>query len=323
MLAVVFDGKVHLRPDWPEPTVGPSEALVAVRTVGICRTDLEILKGYMDFSGVIGHEFVGVVLQGADRWAGKRVVAEINCACEHCEVCRRGLGNHCPNRTVVGIAGRDGAMAEKLVVPTANLHEAPQNVSDDQAVFVEPLAAAFEIPAQVEVSGADVVVLDDGRLGQLAARVLKGRAANVLLVGKHPGKLAAARNYGIATQTTDQFIPAQAAEVVVEATGCAEGFQLAMQSVRPRGTIALKSTYAAPAGGPGQGGGVDLAPLVINEVTVVGSRCGPFPQAIAALESGEVEITDLISRRFPLREALKALNEAELPRNIKILIDVQ
>jgi len=244
------------------------------------------------------------------------VVAEINCGCGSCEFCRRGAANHCPNRTVIGIAGRDGAMAERIAVPPASLHALDENISNDQAAFVEPLAAAMRIAQQVDLTAAGVVVLGDGRLGQLIARAVRDIAADVLLVGKHPHKLQLARDRDIETALLDEYLPDRSADVVIDATGRPEGFQLAARSVRPLGTIVLKSTFAAD-------GGMNLAPIVIDEVSVVGSRCGPFDAAIEALASGRVEVTDLISRRFELAHGVEALEAAGDSRNIKVLIDVE
>ena len=323
MLALVFDGKPVLRDDYPRPRPGKGEVLLAVRTAGICSTDLQILTGYMSregprggFRGVMGHEFVATVAAGARDWLGKRVVAEINCPCGRCDMCGRGLGKHCPNRTVLGIDGRDGVFAEYAAVPAANLHELPDSISDDQAVFVEPLAAAFQILHQVEIRrSGSVVVLGDGRLGQLIARVLKGRSDRLVMVGRHEAKLNLAQNQGIETVKVEKLTPSAASDVVIDATGTAGGFDLAMRMVKPAGTIVLKSTFAGPAD-------MNLAPLVINEVTVVGSRCGPFGEAIAALAAGEVEVADLITARFPLQRGLDALAAAASGENIKVIIDV-
>ncbi|HUS47887.1 MAG TPA: alcohol dehydrogenase catalytic domain-containing protein [Phycisphaerae bacterium] len=318
MLALVFDGKVSLRDDYPEPKPKAGEALVAVRMAGICRTDLEILKGYMDFRGVMGHEFVGMVLKGPRAWAGKRVVAEINCICGQCDMCTSGLANHCRHRTVLGIAGRDGVFAERVCIPARNLHEVPPGVEDVSAVFAEPLAAAFQVVRQVRFDRSDkVVVIGDGRLGQLVARVLKLAVHRPLLVGRHEGKLEAAEKQGIETALADRFVPAAQADVVIDASGSASGFDLAMRTVRPRGTIVLKSTFAAAAGT------LNLAPVVINEVNVIGSRCGPFPDALKALAAGQVDVSALVSRRYPLRDAMAALDAAADPQNIKVVIDVQ
>jgi threonine dehydrogenase-like Zn-dependent dehydrogenase len=318
MLALVYDGKQALmRGDYPQPSAPAGQALIGVRMAGVCRTDLEILKGYMNFSGVLGHEFVGTVLQGPARWKGKRIVAEINCVCGRCDLCVRGLSNHCRNRTVVGIDGRDGCFAQQIVLPARNLHEVPPSVSDEQAVMVEPLAAAMQIVKQVRVNRTDnVVVLGDGKLGQLVARALKGHTTKLLLVGKHAAKLEAAEKQGIQTVLADEFLTRGLADIVVEATGRAEGLELAMRTVRPRGTIVLKSTIAAQAG-------MNLAPLVVNEVTVVGSRCGPFGDAIRALASRQVDVDALVSAVFPLRQGLAALEAAGRSENIKVLLDMR
>ncbi len=324
MLALVFDGKPVLRNDYPQPSSAEGHTLLAVRKAGICSTDLQIMAGYMSgegpgegFRGVMGHEFVATVAGGPEDWTSKRVVAEINCACGRCETCRRGLRKHCPNRTVLGIDGRNGVFAEYVTVPAANLHELPDSVSDDQAVFVEPLAAAFQITHQVEIRQSDrVVVLGDGRLGQLVTRVLKGRSDRLLMVGRHDGKLNLARKQGIETVKAEKLSPSAASDVVIDTTGKARGFDLAMRMVKPTGTIVLKSTFARSAA-------MNLAPLVINEVTVVGSRCGPFPEAIAALAAGQIEVSDLITARFPLQRGLDALAAAASGENIKVIIDVQ
>ena len=318
MKAIVFDSDngPHLQADYPQPVIGPGEVLVAVETVGICRTDLEILKGYMGFAGVIGHEFVGTVIDGPDEWISRRVVAEINCNCGACEFCSAGVGNHCPARSVIGIGGRDGVMAQRVALPLANLHQLPDGLTNDRAVFVEPLAAALRIGRQVDLAGANVVVLGDGRLGQLAARAIRAPAAAVLLVGKHAHKLQLAAGAGINTELLEEFSPDRSADVVVDATGRPEGFELALRTVRPLGTVVLKSTFAAD-------GGMNLAPVVIDEITVVGSRCGPFAPAIEALDAGDIEVTDLISCRFDLDHGIEALQAAADGRNIKVLIDVE
>jgi len=318
MLALVFDGKkAVLHEDYPSPRRASGEALIAVRMAGVCRTDLELLNGYMDFRGVMGHEFVGDVAEGPRKWLGKRIVADINCVCGRCDMCRRGLANHCRNRTVIGIDGRDGAFAQYIAVPVRNLHEVPDAVSDAEAVFVEPLAAAFQVAHQIKFYSAEkVVVLGDGRLGQLIVRVLKLSAAKPLLVGRHAAKLEAAEKQGIQTALADRFVPRNDADVVVDATGTGDGFKLAMRAVRPRGTIVLKSTFADE-------GGMNLTPLVINEVTVMGSRCGPFSDALNALAAGEVDVSALISGQFSLHEAASALDFCRKSDTIKVLIDVR
>ncbi len=317
MLAICFDREVVVRTDYPRPTPARNEVLVEVHKAGICSTDLEVAKGYMSFSGVMGHEFVGTVAAGSRRWKGKRVVAEINCVCRRCDMCRSGLSNHCRGRTVLGINGRDGCFAEYLTVPARNLHEVPDAVRDDEAVFVEPLASALQLVRQVKLAGADqVVVLGDGRLAQLIVRVLKGRVKRTVMVGRHAAKLEAAEKQGIQAVPEEEFVPNASVAFVVDATGSPSGFDLAMKTVRPRGTIILKSTFAAVAG-------LNLAPLVINEVTVVGSRCGPFPDAIAALAAGKVDVSALISAEFDLPDALAALKAAGRGDKLKVLLNVR
>lgn len=316
MHALVFDGKQpRLRDDYPAPQPARGQALIAVRLAGVCSTDLEILKGYMGYTGVMGHEFVGQVVQGPAAWKGKRVTGEINCPCGRCTLCRQGLSNHCPTRTVLGIVNHDGAFAQYLVLPGRNLHHVPDSLSDAQAVFVEPLAAACQITRQVSVKPRDrVVVLGDGRLAQLVVRVLRPRLRQCLMVGRHPAKLEAAEKAGVQTVPADQFVPDGRADLVVDATGSPGGFETAMRAVRPRGTIVLKSTVAASSG-------MNLAPLVINEVTVVGSRCGPFAEAIELLASAQVDVAPLISKVFPLRQGMEALQAARSGQRIKVLID--
>ena len=315
MQALVFDGKPRLR-DVPAPTPPRGEALLRVLKAGICSTDLEITRGYMGYKGVLGHEFVARVEKGPRAWMGKRVVGEINCVCGRCALCRAGLSNHCTSRTVLGIAGRDGAFAEFTVLPVRNLHEVPESVSDAEACFVEPLAAALQVPRQVRFDKAqEVVVLGDGRLGQLVARVLKPRVKRVTLVGRHAAKLEAADKQGIQTCLEKEFVPKATAPIVIDATGSATGLELAMRTVRPRGTLVLKSTVAA-------GAELNLAPLVIDEITVVGSRCGPFPEAVAALAARQIDVSALISAEMPLSKGIEALEAARDGRNIKVLLDV-
>jgi threonine dehydrogenase-like Zn-dependent dehydrogenase len=288
--------------------------LIRVRKAGICATDLEVVKGYMGFRGVMGHEFVGTVVAGSRTWKDRRVVAEINCVCGRCDMCRSGLANHCRDRSVIGIDKHDGCFAEYLVVPAANLHEVPDSVGDSEAVLVEPLA--FQVVRQVPIAASDrVVVLGDGRLGQLVARVLKRRVPRPVMVGRHAAKLDAAEKQGIETALADDFVPTATADVVVDATGSPAGLELAMRTVRPRGTIVLKSTFA-------QSGGLNLAPLVINEITIVGSRCGPFPDALRALAGGEVDVSALLSAEFALSDGPAALAAARRSENLKVLLDV-
>lgn len=313
MRALFFDGSKARLQDRPDPHPGPGFAIVRMLSAGVCATDLEITRGYMAFRGVLGHELVGRVIEGPPAWLGKRVTAEINFACGACPTCARGLGRHCPTRTVMGILGADGAFADLIAVPCDNLHEIPDGVSDAAASFVEPLAAAFEIREQVHVvPGMSCVVLGDGKLGLLAAEVLLQSGAEVLVVGKHAAKLALAEARGARVVTREAFQP-DAADLVVEATGTAEGFATAIAATRPRGTLVLKSTVA---GSVAQ----NLAPLVINEITVVGSRCGSFPPAIRALAAGSVEVARLVTATLPLAEAERALEIAARPGALKVLL---
>lgn len=314
MRALHFDGTAVRVIDAPEPTPADGEAVVDVALAGICNTDLELTKGYMGFTGILGHELMGTVAEGPPAWRGRRVVAEINFACGACAWCARGLGRHCPTRRVMGIQRADGAFAERVAVPVANLHAVPDAVADDAAVFAEPLAAAFEILEQVRVEpGQPCVVFGDGKLGLLAAQVLAAAGADVLAVGKHPDKLAHLERRGVRTVRLDAWTRARV-PLVVEATGTAAGFELAVAATEPRGTLVLKSTVAHRAP-------LNLAPLVIDEITVVGSRCGPFGPALAALASAAVEVGALISARCRLRDGVAALRQAAQPGVIKVLLE--
>jgi threonine dehydrogenase-like Zn-dependent dehydrogenase len=313
MLALAFDGAPRLV-EIPEPVPGEGECLLRVVEAGICRTDLEILRGYMRYEGVLGHEFVGVAETG--RLAGARVVSEINAPCGSCGLCREGLGNHCRARTVLGIQGRQGVFAERVAVPEGCLHIVPDAISDDEAVFVEPLAAALRIREQIAFTGRErVLVLGDGRLGLLCAMALAPVSASLALVGRHPSKLAVASAAGVDTITLSDFEPERENDVVVDATGRAEGFELALRSVRPGGFLVLKSTFA------GQHP-LNLAAIVIDELRVVGSRCGPFARALDALLRREVDPRPLISARFPLTEGVAALRSASSSEHLKVLLDV-
>jgi len=315
MRALHFDGAtLRCVDDHPEPAAGPGEAIVRVRLAGVCSTDLQILAGYMGFTGVPGHEFVGEVVDGPGALTGRRVVGEINYACGQCPTCRQGLGRHCPHRRVMGILGADGAFAQYLAVPVVNLHPVPDGVADEAAVFTEPLAAAFSVLEQVPLgTGDDVTVLGDGKLGLLCAQVLAATGADVTLVGKHADNLALVAPAGIATTLLGDWTPGGAAGCVVEATGSPAGLALAAAAVRPRGTLVLKSTVAGEHH-------LSLAPLVINEITVVGSRCGLFPPALDALTAGTVEVTPLIDTTFALADGLEALGHAARPGVRKVLI---
>jgi threonine dehydrogenase-like Zn-dependent dehydrogenase len=316
MRALVWDGAVARVLEHPEPAATSEIAVVRVALAGICRTDLELVKGYMDFRGVLGHEFTGTVEDGPPELRGKRVVGEINFGCGRCASCRNGLRRHCPTRRVMGILNADGAFAERVAVPVANLHLVPDGVDDDVAVFTEPLAAAFEILEQITIQpGIECVVLGDGKLGLLIAQVLFQAGAQVLVVGKHTDKLRILGRRGIRTVLATDWNHAPA-DIVVEASGSAAGFATAVSATRPRGTIVLKSTVAATTA-------LNLAPLVINEITVVGSRCGPFSPALHALDAGSIDVRSLISTRRPLRDAAEALQLAAAPGTLKVLLDPQ
>jgi threonine dehydrogenase-like Zn-dependent dehydrogenase len=315
MRALVFDGQLSYRPQHPTPTPLGGEVLVRVHCAGVCETDLQLMKGYMGFRGILGHEFVGVAESGP--FSGRRVVGEINCACRRCATCLAGLPTHCPNRTVLGILNHDGAFADTISVPQANLHLVPDSVPTDIAVFTEPVAAAFQIPAQIAVRASDrVVVLGDGRLGNLCAQVLALRSDHLLVIGKHSDKLELLKANGIATSLLTDVIDERVADIVVDCTGSSSGLPTALKLVRPRGTIVLKTTVAGEQT-------LAWAPFVIDEVTLVGSRCGPFDQALAALAGGTIDVRPLISDRFDLSRGTDALERATAPGVLKVLLDIQ
>ena len=315
MLALTLEGTRSRVEERPPPSPRDGEALVRVHLAGVCNTDLELARGYMGFRGVLGHEFVGRVEAGPDDWRGRRVVGEINFACGACESCRAGLGRHCPDRRVMGIQDADGAIAEWVSVPVANLHAVPEAVSDEQAVFTEPLAAAFEILEQVRIEpGQSCLVLGDGKLGLLVSQVLHAAGARVRAVGHHPEKLSLLSSRGIEVLLASEWSPSPT-DLVVEATGTAAGFRTAVAATRPRGTLVLKSTVADEVS-------ADLAPVVIHEIQVVGSRCGPFPPALSALAEGSVAVEPLIHDRVPLRRADDALRRAAERGVLKVLVDV-
>lgn len=314
MRALVFDGHLRLVTDYPRPALRPTEALVQVRLAGICNTDLEIIRGYMGFEGVLGHEFVGVVEHCEDaRLIGQRVVGEINCCCGTCSTCRSGSVTHCPQRTTLGIWGRDGALADYCALPMRNLHVVPKGVTDEQAVFTEPLAAALQILEQVHLRPTQkVVVLGDGKLGLLVAQVLRLTGCELLAVGHHSDKLAVLERQGIATQPDSPGLLVQA-DVVVDCTGNHEGFAMARKMVKPRGTLVLKSTFE------GQNE-VNLTSMVVDEISLVGSRCGPFAPALRLLGMGLVDVESLITAVHSLDEALEALERARNRHSLKVLL---
>jgi len=321
MNALVFDGHdLHFDSRYSDPISEPGEALIRPLKVGICSTDLEICRGYMNFTGVLGHEFVGIVESvngenGADL-VGKRVVGAINAVCGSCDMCRRGLITHCRKRTVLGIDGRDGCFAERFTLPTANLVVVPDHVDDDQAVFAEPLAAALHAANQIQVEGKPyITILGDGRLGLLCAQVFAPLNASVRLIGKHTDKMDLCEKWGIRHRSIDDIGRRADQDVVVDCTGSASGFDLAMQLVRPRGTIILKTTVAPTERV------VDLSPIVVNEIEVVGSRCGNMTQAVNLLARQTIDVVSLITRRFKLTDGVDAFRAAAQSDSIKILME--
>lgn len=317
MRALVFDHGLRVA-EVPTPVAGAGEALIRVRRAGICNTDVEIARGYMGFRGVLGHEFVGEVVSVADvrdgAWVGRRVAGEINLGCGACARCHAGLARHCATRAVLGILGRDGALAEYVTLPVRNLHAVPDAVDDDLAAFIEPVAACFEVLEQIRVEpDARVLVLGDGKLGQMIAQVLRGTGCDLTLVGRHARKLALARAHGVRAVSSEEAIAGDA-DVVVEATGAPAGLDRALSLVRPRGTVVLKSTFhGAPT--------VATARIVIDEVRVVGSRCGPFAPAIRALADGRVDPRGMIDARYGLGDAEEAFAHAQRAGVLKVLID--
>jgi alcohol dehydrogenase len=326
MLAAVTHRKRVTVVQKPLPRLKAGWALVRVRLAGICNTDIEILRGYHNFHGTLGHEFVGEVARVAsakDRgWSGRRVAGEINLACaglgfrRPCSYCRRRIPTHCERRRVLGIIGHDGAFAEYLALPVVNLHRVPAGIPDEAAVFTEPLAAACEILEQINTRAhREAAVIGDGKLAQLIVRVLRAAGLRVVMIGKHASKLRLAR---LARITTVKVASASAHRsnqysLTVEATGSPSGLELAQDITVPRGTVVLKSTFHAAAD-------VETWPIVVKELTVIGSRCGPFPAALALLRSGRVDPRPLISRIFPLKDAAKAIRYAQQPGVMKVLL---
>lgn len=316
---VIQDGKLSYRPSYPDPVPGPEEVLLQVELAGICATDLEIARGYMEFSGVLGHEFVGTVAKGPKDLQGKRVVGDINCVCGKCDMCLSGLSNHCRQRKTIGIKNHDGVFADYVSLPRRNLYVLPPAIDNEAAIFIEPLAAALQIVKQVPIEPRQkVMVLGDGRLGLLAVQVLAlhGGKGKVVLLGKHEEKLQFCEKRGIQGILLDDMILRQEWDVVVDCTGSAEGFAAACRLVRPRGKLVLKSTFAP-------GAAVDLSPLVVDEITLIGSRCGPFADAINALAARQIEVNGLITARFRLADGLAALQKAGEPDQIKVVLDTK
>ena len=321
MRALVLDEELHFVEDYPTPSAVHGEALIRVRMAGICNTDMELVRGYLQFRGVLGHEFVGVVERapGAEAWEGQRVVGDINAACGVCATCRAGRYTHCPHRTTLGINGRDGALAEYLTLPVANLYAVPEELADEVAVFTEPLAAACEILEQVHVHPSDrVIVLGDGKLGLLCAQVLALTGCDLTAIGRHTEKLDILAGMGITTLCVERGATVAGlplADVVVEATGHPDGYVTARALVRPRGTLVLKSTYH----GTVEAG---LTMAVVNEITLVGSRCGPIASALRLLARDAVNVTQLIEARYPFDAMLTAFAHAGRRGALKVLVSV-
>ncbi len=328
MNALIFDGQLKLTRDYPMPRAPQGETRVRVLRAGICNTDLEIVKGYMGFRGVLGHEFVGIVDDDAHpehpersperqpkeaESKGRRVVGEINASCGACPTCLRGDTTHCPNRTTLGIVSRAGALAEYLTLPTRNLHRVPDAVSDGQAVFTEPLAAACEITDRIHIRPTDrVCVIGDGKLGLLCAQVLQLTGCDLLTIGHHARKLAILEKRGIATTTDADAVRGQF-DVVVDCAGNASGFDLARKLTRPRGTLVLKSTFHG-------GQESSFAPIVIDEISIIGSRCGPFASALRLLEQKLIDVDALTDSEFPIARGVEAFERAQQKGAMKVQV---
>ena len=316
MKALYFDGSLALT-EVPQPELKPGEVLIQVHLAGICSTDLEVLKGFHHFRGVMGHEFVGQVAGPADSpWLGRRVVGEISVGCGRCDLCRQGLAPHCHERQVLGLMHRNGVFAPYLSLPEANLHPVPPDLPDDAAVFTELLAAAVAVLEAAPLAAVSrVLVIGDGPLGLLISWILALTGVQVHLVGHYPDHLALAQPYGVIT-FFERDLKDRDYEVVVEASGAPAGLDLALNRVRPRGAVVLKSTYAGRYG-------LDLGALVVPEVSLIGCRCGSFPKALRLLAQRWIDPLPLIAHRFPLSMGLQAIAQAQQPGTLKVLLDMQ
>ena len=315
MKALWYDGRqLNLRTGLDVPRPKKGESLVCVKTAGICATDLEITRGYMGFTGIPGHEFAGIVTgPHSSPFFGKRVTGEINLPCRKCGYCKQGLTNHCPKRSVLGILKKNGAFAEYVTLPDKNLHELPGSVTDEEAVFIEPLAAAFEIMDQVSIKkAARACVLGDGRLGLLVSLALKLSGANIVTIGRHADKLKILRTNGIKTVLTDKTVN-EKFDVVIDCTGSAVASAIALSLVKPKGTLVIKSTVAGARS-------LDLNKIVIDEITVIGSRCGPFKPAINAIKDRKIDVTPLIDSVYPLKDGIKAFKRAGQKGALKVIV---
>ena len=314
MKAVVLrNGELKVE-DIQSPLLAEGEALIKVLKAGLCNTDLELIKGYMDFEGVLGHEFVGRIVEASEKgWVGKRVVGEINISCRTCKVCQKGDPKHCPSRQVLGIHKKDGVFAEYVTLPLVNLHLLSSDISDEEAIFVEPLAAALETLEQIHISREhEVLVLGDGKLGLLIAQVMQTQTPHVFCVGHHPRKLTLLQKKGIQTsfegQKWDQMF-----DVIVEATGNPKGLSEALCWIKPRGRIVVKSTFHGESK-------LDLSRMVVDEIQLIGSRCGPFGKALEFLKKRLIDVIELVDADFPLEEAQKAFELAKKPETMKVLL---
>lgn len=306
--------QLRFRSDLPLPESAIDESLVRVIRAGICNTDLELIRGYYPYCGILGHEFVGIVEKGPDHLRGQRVVGEINATCGQCRYCLNAQSRHCENRTVLGIVNRNGAFADYLTLPTDNLHLVPDGMITDIAVFTEPVAAALEIQEQIHIDANDrVLVVGDGKLGLLVAQALALTGCDILAIGRHSEKLDILRNLGINTGFPDS-IRERSFDVAVECTGNPEGFDLARRALRPRGTLILKSTYAGNLN-------INASALVVDEITLIGSRCGPFDRAIDVLANGQINVEQLIQGRYCLEQGSDAFNHARKRGTLKILFE--
>jgi threonine dehydrogenase-like Zn-dependent dehydrogenase len=316
--ALTFTDALRFDAAFPGPQPAEGEAIVRVHLAGICATDLELTRGYMNFRGVLGHEMVGTVSAGTQRWQGKRVVAQINCPCGKCDICVKGLSNHCPRRSVMGIAGRNGCFADFVTVPETNLLEVPSSVTDEAAVFVEPLAAAYQVLAQCPVDPKTTVsVVGPGRLGLLVAQVMARTDCRLTVIGRNPSKLERCDKLGIQSIHVDDLALRNDRDVVVDCSCSPDGIRLAMGLVRPRGTVVLKSTYSDR-----ESAMPNLSPLVINEVKLIGSRCGSFGDAINALARKAVEVRSLITRTLPLEQGVAAFDLCLQRDTLKVLLRI-
>lgn len=321
MRALVFNNKLELKQNFEKPTPKENEALIKVKLVGICNTDYEITKGYMGYNGILGHEFVGVVeeINGEDKsLLGKRVVGEINLGCKNCDYCAKGLERHCPNRQTLGIFNKDGCFADYVTLPLSNLLEVNEKINDETAVFVEPLAAALEILEQLHIKPYEkVCVLGDGKLGLITALALNASNVDVTLVGKHQNKLDIAKEQNVKTMLLENLKQEdnKSFDVVVEATGRVSGFETSLNLVKPRGVLVLKSTIAT-------GKELNLAPIVIDEITVLGSRCGQFAPALRLMEKNVIDFSKLVSAKLSFDDAILGFEKNKEKNTIKILLEM-